>query len=81
MCVVPWPVFECERMDDPDVLTASDVTSPDVECKVLDLTRYPEACAVTNKNELEAQRARDVKTERGGKRMRSAGERRREDGG
>jgi len=49
-------------MDDPDALTASDVTSPDVECKVLDLTRYPEACVVRNKNELEAQRARDVKT-------------------
>jgi hypothetical protein len=62
VCVVPRPVCKCERMDDPDALTASDVTSPDVECKVLDLTRYPEACVVRNKNELEAQRARDVKT-------------------
>ena len=59
VCVAPRPVSECERMDDTDALTATDVTSADVACKVLDLTRYPEACAVTVKNELEAQKARD----------------------
>jgi hypothetical protein len=59
VCGAPRPVSECERMDDTDALAACDVTSPDVACKVLDLTCYPEACAVALKNELEAQRARN----------------------
>jgi Leucine-rich repeat (LRR) protein len=53
VCVAPRPVSECERMDDTDALTASDVTSPVVACSVLDVTRYPEDSAAILKSEIE----------------------------
>jgi hypothetical protein len=53
VCAAPRPVSECAQMDDSDVLAAVDVTSPDVACSVLDLTRYPEASAATLKVEME----------------------------
>jgi hypothetical protein len=35
------------QTDDTDVFSAVDVTSADVVCSLLDLTRYPEASAAT----------------------------------
>ncbi len=53
VCGLPRPVSECEQMDDTDVLTAFDVTSPDVACSVLDPTRYPEDSAAQLKVQFE----------------------------
>jgi hypothetical protein len=52
-CAAPQPVSECVQMDDTDVLSAADVTSADVVCSLLDLTRYPEASAAALKIEME----------------------------
>ena len=52
-CAAPRPSSECAQMDDTDPLVAVDVTSADVVCSVLDLTRYPEASAATLRTEME----------------------------
>jgi hypothetical protein len=53
VCASPRPVSECATMDDTDALLASDVTSADDACSVLDVSRYPEAGAAELKSEME----------------------------